>query len=150
MPILPMSCRIAPSRTASTSPFVPAEADGEADGERGEPLAVAVQVGIAQLDRVRERRRERRREQPLAELVARCSAHPAGERVGDGRLQLALREGLGDEAGGAAGERLAEVLERAGAGDEDDRQCSGRRAWTPSIRSRPEQPGMKMSETTTS
>ena len=60
---------------------------GDAHGERGEPLAVAVQVGVARLDRVRERARERRREQPLAQLLA--AARRALERVGDRGLQLA-------------------------------------------------------------
>ena len=65
---------------------------GDPHGERREPLAVAVQVGVARLDRVRERARERRCEQPLANLVA-TPARPL-ERICDRGLKLCVGERL--------------------------------------------------------
>ena len=88
------------------------------DGERREPLAMTVQVGVACLDRVGERACERRREQPLAQLLPR--ARGAVERVRDCRLELRVGKRLGHEAGGAARQRLAQGVVRPGAGDEHD------------------------------
>ena len=93
---------------------------GHANGERGKPFAVPVEIRVACLDRVGERARERRREQAFAQLVA--AAARSIECVLDGRLQVLVREGLRHEAGGAARERLAERVVGACARDEDDRQ----------------------------
>ena len=98
----------------------------DANGERGEPLAVAVQVRVARLDRVGERARERRCEQPLPQLVA--AARRALERVGDGGLQVGVGERLRDEARRAARQRLAQRVVGARARDEHDGQ---RRAARP-------------------
>ena len=93
---------------------------GDADGQRGEPLAVTVEGRVARLDRVGEGARERRREQPLADLVA--PPVRALEGIGDRGLEVGVGERLGDEAGRAARQRLAERLVGAGARDEDDRK----------------------------
>ena len=127
MPILPTSWRIAPSRSVSISSGDEPEHLGDAHGQRGEPFAVAVQVGVARLDRVRERTRERGGEQALAQLLA--APRRALERVGDRVLELGVREGLRDEAGRAARQRLAQRVVGAGAGDEDDRERRARRAY---------------------
>ena len=139
IPILPMSWRIAPSRTVSISSRREPEQLRDPHRERGEPLAVAVQVRVARLDRVRERARERRREQPLAQLVA--APVRALERVGDRGLEVGVRERLRDEAGRAARQRLAERLVGAGAGDEHDRAARPAGSRTSSSSSSPERPG---------
>ena len=126
MPILPMSWRIAPRRIVSISSCGKLEQLGDADRERGEPLAVAVQVGVARLDRVRERARERRREQPLAQSSRLRGG--ALERVGDRRLQLGVGKRLGDEAGRATRQRLAQRVVGAGARDEHHGQRGAARA----------------------
>ena len=120
MPIFPTSWRIAPSRTISMSSGATAELFGDSNGKRREPLAVAVQIRVARLDRVRERARERGGEQTLTQLVA--GARRALERVGDRGLKLGVRKRLRDETGRAARQRLAQRLVRAGAGDEHDRK----------------------------
>ena len=91
---------------------------GDADGQRGEPLAVAVEVRVARLDGIGESARERRCKQPLTNLVA-PPVRPL-EGIGNCGLEVGVGERLGDEARRAARQRLAERLVGAGAGDEDD------------------------------
>ena len=97
---------------------------GDADGERGEPLAMAVQARLARLDRVRERAGERRRDRRARGARARCAATRSSAFVDRARSSSACENGFVDEPVGAARERLAQVPVRAGARHEHDRAGS--------------------------
>ena len=120
---------------------------GDADGERGEPLAVAVEVRVARLDRVRERARERRCEQPLAHLVA--AARRALEGIGDRGLEVGVANGLVTRP---AAPRVSAWLSVSYVPAPVTRTTGSeaRRLCTASSSSRPERPGMITSLTTRS
>ena len=121
MPILPTSCRIAPRRMVSISSCRGRPQPRGASASWASRSAWPVHALVARFDRIGERARQRRCQQALTEISSRSG--PRGRAPSATRSSSSVWvNGFVDKAVRAAGQRLAQVVARARAGDEHDRQ----------------------------